>query len=76
MLDAAEMLLTIMFSGVPDCDRFLEGLSSLIESTARATKEKTSSHHYPLRLSVKPPSRKENATFKSICAEHTAVFSR
>ena len=38
-LDAAEMLLTIMTTGMPDVVRFFDGLCGLIESAAKATKK-------------------------------------
>jgi DNA-binding NarL/FixJ family response regulator len=38
LLDAAEMLSTIMVNGVPDGVLFFDGLSCLIESAAKATK--------------------------------------
>ena len=38
LLDAAEMLSTIMVNGVPDGVLFFDGLSGLIESAAKATK--------------------------------------
>jgi DNA-binding NarL/FixJ family response regulator len=39
-LDAVEMLLTVMASGMPDVPRFFERLGRIIASAARATKKK------------------------------------
>lgn len=41
-LDAAEMLSTIMVNDAPDCVRFFNGLCSLIESAAQASKAERS----------------------------------
>ena len=38
LLDAAEMLSTVMANGVPDCDRFSEGLTGLIETAAKTVR--------------------------------------
>jgi len=111
-MDAAEIVSQIMLNGLPDCDRFFEGIRSAIEEAVRSVKatnprvailgecvgylcakgnmtaaiqlEKAGNdliktHNvdilcaYPLSAFQR---KEEDQAFKTVCREHTSVFSR
>ena len=85
--DAADTLSTMMVNGVPDGARFLEGLTGVIASAAKAKcVGLLRAREYQCRDSTRKGWQRSGQNtqcrypvcqvFQSICREHTAVYSR